>query len=178
MSRNDLNRTKSKTTCTWRDENQLLHMNIWSSAGSETWLCAFKCWIKIIAPPKGLYLHVRTGKKKGLTIGSTSKSLLQFNQSEVRISAGWGGVGVRGHTCGGTSCGVQEAGSGRIETAAFTGPWWRPRGWTERRSRCSWRSDRTCWCGRWPSGTRASLWSWTPPVWLQDTWQHSDGHNV
>ena len=104
-------------------------------------------------------------KKKGLTVGSTAKSLLQFNQSAVGMSRG----GVRGHTCGGTSCGVQEAGSGRIETAAFTGPWWRPRGWTERRSRCSWRSGRTCWCDRWPSGTRASLWSWTPPVWLQDT---------
>ena len=181
-----LTRNKSSSECLWREMTH--YEEIWgrkwikdvliliifygsgeqNSAVSDT--RRFKCFPKVIAPPKDWYFTVRT-ETHPPPIGSTAN-----NPSAVYPIRGEAkqGAGNRGHRHGDTSCGVQEAGSGRTGKPPFTGPWWRTRGWTQRRSRCSWWWGRTCWCGRWPSGTRASPWSCAPPVWLKDTRQHGD----
>lgn len=123
--------------------------------------CAFKC------RPEDRCISQTFQPFSHKDINSSLVWLAQLlDQSEVRTSRGRG-VGFKGTRCF-LWC------TGGRKWAAFTAPWWRPRGWTERCSRCSWWSGRTCWCGRWPSGTRASLWSCTPPVGLQDKDRHED----
>lgn len=49
-----------------------------------------------------------------------------------------------------------------------TGLWWRPGGCTQPHSWCSWWSNHTCWCDRWPSSRCASPSPDILLVWLQE----------
>lgn len=155
--------TQKQAMCTWRYNG---HFNF-NALGCEALLTVRPGYVRSSVFLKSLHLAKVYTVPPRENRKSYTLPLVQLQNpccSLTNQRLGEAGEGYKG-THDDTSCGVRETGSGRTE-ATSTGPWWRRHGWTERHSRCSWWSDRTCWCDRWPSGTRASLWSCTPPVWL------------